>query len=625
VTAAPLDEARLLLRRVFGFSGFRPGQEEIVSHLLAGRDVLALMPTGGGKSLTYQLAALTRPGLGLVVSPLKALMQDQVRQLRSLGIEAATVQSGTTHAAKREVWQGVTSGRLKLLYVSPELLLKDDGRLLDALARVPLSVIAIDEAHTVSHWGHDFREAYRGLGTLRVRFAGVPMAALTATADGETCEDVMRVLFGGPVPVVRRSFDRPNLRLRVVEREDAEMQLAQLVAGYQGQAGIIYVRTRDQADATAAALSRAGRPALAYHAGMEEAARTRVMDRFVTDPAPLVVGTVAFGMGIDRPDVRFVLHRDLPSTPESYYQEIGRAGRDGAPADTVLLYAFQDIPKRRSMIEASDAADSFKRLQQRRLDALVAVVEATVCRKQALVRYFGEAILPCGCCDVCLDPPELVDATRPAKALFRAVAGLGERFGRSHVIDVLRGAGTIKIRDWRHDRLDVYGTGRDLDARAWQMLVRQLYGSGHLTVDAERHGALRLTELAKAVLDGGAEVRCALKPRKVQARPTAPASAAPFQALQGPEAELFQLLRERRAALARERGGPAYLVFSDRTLLDMVRRRPTSMAAMAEVDGVGPAKLETFGAAFLEVLRGLAADGGLRRPDGRGPIRESSI
>ena len=598
----PSTDPGSILARVFGFHEFRPGQKEVLNHLIAGRHVLALVPTGGGKSLTYQMAALCRPGLGLVISPLKALMQDQVRRLSALGVPAATVQSGTSMAEKRAVWDAIKAARLKLLYVSPEQLLKEDGRLLGALARLELSVVAVDEAHTVSQWGHDFRAAYRELGSVRQHVAGTPIVALTATADEVTQRDIMDVLFGGPVPVVKQSFDRPNLRLRVLTREQPEAQLIRLVQDRQGEGGIVYVRTRDQADATAAALRASGLPAMGYHAGLDERTRNDVMHRFVEDPAPLIVATVAFGMGVDRPDLRFVLHRDLPATPEAYYQEIGRAGRDGLPADAVLLWDIADLPRRRRMIDASEAAPEFKRLQHRRLESLVAVALATSCRKQALLRYFGEEVAPCGRCDVCTDPPELADATESALLLFQAIAATGERFGRAHVIDVLRGAVTAKVREHRHDRLKLYGAGRDLAPAAWQALVRQLVAGGRLEIDLERHGALRPTRAAGAISAGRERVCADLRVRERERsrirQPSARAELDPTS----PAALLFQRLKSLRAEIARSHGWPAYLVFNDKALLEMARLRPTSPRELAAIDGVGAKKLESFGQAFLQAI-----------------------
>jgi ATP-dependent DNA helicase RecQ len=593
-----------VLNSIFGFTEFRPGQRDVVERLIAGEHAMVLVPTGGGKSLTYQLGALCRPGLGLVVSPLKALMQDQVRQLEALGVAAATVQSGTSLSDKRRIWQAIRSGRLDLLYVSPELLFKENGRLLRALQEVPLALIAVDEAHTVSHWGQGFRQVYRELGLLRRHFPGVPIAALTATADEETLKDVMAVLFGGPVPVIRQSFDRPNISLKVIERDRPERQLEALIRARAGMAGIIYVRSRLQADATARSLEEAGLPAMAYHAGMPEPARRAVMDRFVSEEAPLVVATIAFGMGIDRADIRFVVHRDLPDSPEAYYQEIGRAGRDGKPAEAILLYGFEDVPKRRRLIEIGEGAEAFKQLQRRRLDSLHAVVEASTCRKQALLRYFGEQAAPCGQCDICLEPPDLVDASDHARLLLEAIRSTGERFGRAHLVEVLRGARSEKIRRFGHDRLPVHGAGRALEASSWQALIRQMYAAGLVEIDLERHGILKAGLEAQAVLSGEHRVMADLGRsfgRKGKGVAPGPAMASGREAT-GEDAELFQKLRSLRLGLARERGCPPFIIFNDRTLLEMARLRPRTPEQLATVAGVGQAKLHAFGPIFLEEI-----------------------
>jgi len=586
--------AEALLREVFGFDGFRPGQGEIVEAVAAGRDVLAIMPTGGGKSLCYQLPALLRDGVTLVVSPLIALMRDQVRGLRAAGVEAGALTSANTEEETEAVWAALEAGRLKLLYMAPERL--GAASTSGVLRRAGVSLIAVDEAHCVSQWGHDFRPDYLRIGELR-QALGVPLAAFTATADAETREEIVARLFAGRAPEsFLRGFDRPNIRLAFRPKDSPRRQILAFADARRGQSGIVYCGTRAKTETLAQALREAGHTAAAYHGGMEAETRRTVEARFAAEEGLIVVATVAFGMGVDKPDIRWVAHADLPKSIEGYYQEIGRAGRDGLPAETLTLYGADDIRLRRSQIDESPAPPERRAADHGRLNALLGLAEALECRRRTLLEYFGETAAPCGNCDLCETPPETFDGTEAAQKALSAALRTGESFGAGHLIDILTGTETDKVRQRGHDRLPTFGVGREHGRSQWQGLFRQLMGRDLLRPDPERHGALRVTEAAHPVLKG--EARVDLR-RDTVTKTQAPA---PKALVSEEDAPLLAALKAKRRTLAEAAGVPAYIVFNDRTLIAMAEARPATLDAMAAIPGVGAKKLETYGQAFLEVI-----------------------
>ena len=597
-----MTEARRLLGRVFGFPDFRPGQEEIVSAVEAGRDVLAIMPTGGGKSLCYQLPALTRPGVTLVISPLIALMRDQVRALRAAGVEAGALTSQTDRDEMDATFAALDEGRMKLLYMAPERL-ASAGAL---LRRIDLALLAVDEAHCVSQWGHDFRPDYLRIGELRRALGGVQTVALTATADAETRAEIARRLFGGQTPeTFLRGFDRPNLTLAFAPKDNPRRQILAYAAARRGQSGIVYCSSRARTESLAAALSEQGHTALAYHAGLSPDDRRLGETRFQREDGLIVCATIAFGMGVDKPDIRFVAHADLPKSIESYYQEIGRAGRDGAPADTLTLYGPDDIRLRRTQIDEGASPMERKQADHKRLNALLGLAEAKRCRRQTLLAYFGETHPePCGNCDLCRDAPELFDATEAARMAFSAALRTGESFGAGHLIAILRGEGAENVLRRGHDRLPTFGVGKDRSRAEWQAIFRQLMGLDLLRPDPARHGALRLTEDARPLLRGDTTLELRADSLRHAAR--APTRAAPAALVAEEDEGLLAALKSKRRALADAAGVPAYVIFPDRTLIEMATRRPQTLDALSGITGVGSVKLERFGPAFLEILTGSA-------------------
>ena len=595
-----MEDAAALLQRVFGFDAFRPGQEEIVAAVLAGRDTLAIMPTGGGKSLCFQLPAMCREGVTVVISPLIALMRDQVRALRAVGVEAGALTSGNTDAETEDVFAALGEGRLKLLYMAPERLASGGAHAM--LRRANVTAIAVDEAHCVSQWGHDFRPDYLRIGELR-RALGVPLAAFTATADAETRAEIVTRLFGGAQPATfLRGFDRPNIHLAFAVKDKPRDQVLRFAAARKGQSGIVYCGTRAKTETLASALREARAPATAYHGGMDAEDRRATEGRFQREDGLIVVATVAFGMGIDKPDIRWVAHADLPKSIESYYQEIGRAGRDSAPAETLTLYGPDDIRLRRSQIDEGLAPPERKDADHARLNALLGLAEATACRRQVLLGYFGETSQPCGNCDLCDRPALLFDATEAVRKALSAILRTGESFGAGHLIDILTGARTEKVRERGHDRLPTFAVGRDLSKPAWGAVFRQMMGRDLVRPDAERHGALRMTEAARPILRG--EESITLREDTVQSAAPRPA----VQALVGDEdAPLLAALKARRRALAEAARVPAYVVFADRTLIEMAQRRPRTLDDMARISGIGAKKLESYGRTFLEVITGEGA------------------
>ena len=588
-----------LLASVFGFHSFRPGQEEIVAEVAAGRNVLAIMPTGGGKSLCFQLPALMRQGVTVVISPLIALMRDQVRALRESGVEAGALTSGNTEEETEAVFRALDEGRMKLLYMAPERLAS--GGTLQLLRRIGTTLIAVDEAHCVSQWGHDFRPDYLRIGELR-RALDLPLAAFTATADEETRAEIVARLFGGAAPrTFLRGFDRPNIHLAFGVKDQPRRQILSFAAARRGQSGIVYVATRAKTEVLAQALREEGHSACPYHGGMEAEARREAEARFQREDGLIVVATVAFGMGIDKPDIRWVAHADLPKSIEAYYQEIGRAGRDGAPAETLTLYGPEDIRLRRAQIDEGLAPPERKAADHARLNHLLGLAEATGCRRKLLLSYFGEVSAPCGACDLCDMPPETFDATDAVRKALSAMLRTGESYGAGHLIDILTGTLTDKVQGRGHDALPTFGVGRDLGKAEWQAVFRQMTGRDLIRPDAERAGAFRMTDAARPILRG--EERITLRRdtiRKAMARPMVKAL------VSEEDAPLLSALKAKRRALAEAARVPAYVIFPDRTLIEMAEARPATLDQMARVSGVGAKKLESYGAAFLEVITGAA-------------------
>ena len=591
-----------VLRHVFGYDAFRGPQEDIVDHVARGGDALVLMPTGGGKSLCYQVPALVRPGVGIVVSPLIALMHDQVQALRQLGVRAAALNSSLAPGEARQVERALAMGDLDLLYVAPERLLTDSFMALLQGARIAL--FAIDEAHCVSQWGHDFRPEYRQLTILQERFPSVPRLALTATADGPTRREIVERLGLEQGRVFLSSFDRPNIRYRIAPKDNPRQQLRALLEDHEGEAGIIYCMSRAKVDSTAEALAGEGRIALPYHAGLDAETRARHQDRFLKEEGVVMVATIAFGMGIDKPDVRFVVHLDLPKSIEAYYQETGRAGRDGLPSEALLLYGVEDVAKLIQFVEASDAPEARKRVERQKLDALLGLCESARCRRQVLLSYFEEERAePCGNCDTCLEPVRTYDGTQAVQKLLSCVYRTGERFGAGHVIDVLLGQSTDKVAKFGHQALSTFGIGKETPREEWRAIVRQVVATGLLRVDVEGHGSLMLTAACRPVLRGEERIELKVEQRTRAAR-VGGGARAPKMALSDPRDEaLYQKLRALRLDIARGQGVPPYVIFHDTTLMDIARIRPRSLAAFGDVSGVGEAKLERYGPQFLAAVR----------------------
>ena len=595
-----MQRAREILNNTFGYSAFRHSQAEIVEALLAGRDALVLMPTGGGKSLCYQIPALVRAGTGIVVSPLIALMQDQVTALHAVGIRAAFLNSSLDPAAQRATEQALLAGELDLLYVAPERLLTE--RMLDLLSRITLSLFAIDEAHCVSQWGHDFRKEYQQLSVLHERFPGVPRIALTATADGRTRQEIIAQLDLHGAAVFVNSFDRPNIRYTISEGSNARERLWRFIEQEHPQdAGIVYCLSRKKVEEVAAWLADKGRLALPYHAGLPDEMRRRHQERFLREESVIIVATIAFGMGIDKPDVRFVAHLSLPKSIEAYYQETGRAGRDGEPANAWMAYGLQDVITLRQMVMSTDAPEQFKRVTHSKLEAMLGLCEMSDCRRQALLAYFDETLAePCGNCDTCLAPPETWDGTEAAQMALSCVYRTGQRFGVNYVIDVLTGKDDARIEGNGHHRLSTYGIGTARSGVEWRGVFRQLIALGYLAADLEGHGTLQLTEKARPLLRGEQSLQLR-KLRKAEKTAKGPAERRSVT-VSGKDEELFRALRGLRLTLARERGVPSYVIFHDRTLQEMAEWRPADLDQMRHINGVGEKKLTEFGEAFLDVI-----------------------
>ncbi len=592
-----IERARKLLTDTYGFADFKGQQLQVIEAALAGLDTLVLMPTGGGKSLCYQLPGLVRDGTAIVVSPLIALMRDQVTALEQLGIRAAYLNSTQDFATQQRVSQAVASGELELLYVAPERLLQPQT--LAHLQRCRIALIAIDEAHCVSQWGHDFRQDYLGLDILREHFPGVPRMALTATADPRTRDEIIhRLALTTPLRFIS-GFDRPNIRYRVAIKTDARRQLLEFLSAHRHDAGIVYCLSRRSVDATAAWLREQGFDALAYHAGLSAHERAAHQDRFLRDDGVVVVATIAFGMGIDKPDVRFVAHMDLPKSMEAYYQETGRAGRDDEAAEAFMIYGLADVVRLSRMADQSDADEHFKRIERHKLDALLGWCEATQCRRRSLLAYFGEErTADCGNCDICLMPPGTWDATVDAQKLLSCIVRTGARFGAGHVIDVLRGKDTEKARSNGHQSLSTFGIGAHFSDAQWRSVLRQLLARGYLHADMERYGALVLTPTSRALLRGEITLQLRHDPtapaaRRKRSKPSLESIA---------DSPLWDALRAARKQLADAHGVPPYVIFHDATLREMIAQRPRSEAQLLSLTGIGQAKLERYGAVFLQVI-----------------------
>ena len=618
-TATDADPSSQVLRDIFGYAAFRGQQAAIVEHVVEGGDALVLMPTGGGKSLCYQVPAIVRHragrGVTVVVSPLIALMHDQVGALDELGVRAAFLNSTLEGDAARQVERDMLAGRITLLYAAPERVLTPRFlAMLESLyERDQLSLFAIDEAHCVSQWGHDFREEYLGLSALHERFAGVPRLALTATADEHTRADIALRLQLEAAPVFVASFDRPNIRYTIVEKDEPRKQLLRFLRDeHEGDAGIVYCQSRKKVEETAGWLNDEGISALPYHAGLDANLRRRHQDRFLREESIVMVATIAFGMGIDKPDVRFVAHLDLPKNIEAYYQETGRGGRDGTPADAWMAYGLADVVNQRRMIDEGDANDDFKRLQRSKLDALLALAEAHDCRRVRLLAYFGQPSQPCGNCDNCLSPPATWDGTDAARkalsCIYRFRQHGGQRFGAGHLLDVLRGKSTEKVAQHGHASLSTFGIGADLSEAQWRSTLRQLIALGYLQAEGE-YNTLELTASAREVLRGEVQLLLRLPaeaPRRAKAaRSTRPArDKPPPLPLDAAGLALFSALKSWRGEVAREHNLPAYVVFHDAHLAEMARERPATLEALAGISGVGARKLEAYGAEILRVLAG---------------------
>ena len=590
-----------ILKTVYGYDAFRGPQARIVQHVTAGNNAFVLMPTGGGKSLCYQIPAMARPGVGLVVSPLIALMADQVTALREAGVNAAALNSDLPSDERRALWRDIYGGALDLLYVAPETLLRPE--VLERLSQVRLSLIAIDEAHCLSQWGHDFRPSYRQLDALVARFPDTPRMALTATADAPTRAEILAHLKIAESDAFIAGFDRPNIRYAIQEKDNPRAQLKRFLKDHEGESGIVYCLSKRKTEETAAWLCAQGYDALSYHGGMDKDARAANQARFQRDEAVIMVATIAFGMGIDKPDVRFVAHVDLPGSIEAYYQETGRAGRDGLPSDVLMLYGYEDIALRSRFIEESDAPEPRKRMERQKLDALLGLAETARCRRQVLLSYFGDACEPCGNCDTCAEPPRLFDGTVAAQKALSCIYRTGERFGQAYIVDVLLGAEDERIGRLGHDRISTYGIGKEHDGRTWRAILRQLIALRLVEVDLSGHGGLSISEAGREFLREKPVLMLRVPSRPRAGRQQA-AGSRTAPALPDADRTLFQALREKRMEIARLQNVPPYVIFHDKTLIELAAARPASRSEMAQVPGVGEAKLERYGPAFLAVIAG---------------------
>ncbi|KEF32415.1 ATP-dependent DNA helicase RecQ [Marinobacter nitratireducens] len=594
-----------VLHEVFGYESFRPLQGDIIREVVEGKDALVLMPTGGGKSLCYQVPALVRPGTAIVVSPLIALMQDQVAALRELGVNAAFLNSTMDYEQARDTEYALNTGELDLLYCAPERLIQP--RTLELLHNTSISLFAIDEAHCVSQWGHDFRSDYLQLSMLAQAFPGVPRIALTATADERTRKEIAERLSLTEARHFISGFDRPNIQYRISPKTNANKQLLSFIdAEHEGDCGIVYCLSRNKVEATARMLADKGYTALPYHAGLSSEERARNQERFLREDGVIIVATIAFGMGIDKPDVRFVAHLDLPKSLEAYYQETGRAGRDGKPSTAWMVYGLQDVIKLRQMLEASQGTDHFKRIERQKLDAMLGLCEVTGCRRQVLLQYFGDTLdQPCGNCDTCQTPPETWDGTVAVQKALSCVYRTGQRFGVTYLIDVLRGSENERIIQSGHNQVSTYGIGTELSANEWKSVFRQLVANGYLRADPDGYGALQLTEKCRPLLKGQEQVQLRKDPVVKAERRNSKGRKSAVTREHITDQAGWEALRACRKELAEQQGVPPYVIFHDATLFDMLERRPGTLSDLAEVNGVGAAKLEKYGEIFLEALANL--------------------
>ncbi|MGK0374191.1 MAG: ATP-dependent DNA helicase RecQ [Arenicella sp.] len=592
-----INRAEQILKHTFGYTEFRGSQKEVIETVLSGKDALVLMPTGGGKSLCYQIPGLVRSGLAIVVSPLIALMQDQVSALQQLGLKAAYLNSTLSREEQNQIMRSIYDGELEILYVAPERLLQQNT--LERLSSVEVSLIAIDEAHCVSQWGHDFRVDYLGLHVLQQAFPGVPRVALTATADEKTREEIIARLALFQPKVFVSSFDRPNIRYAVEEKGEAKAQLLKFLQDYKNQAGIVYCMSRNRVDGISAWLAQRGIKALPYHAGLGADERAENQRRFLREDAVVMVATIAFGMGIDKPDVRFVAHLDLPKSMEAYYQETGRAGRDGLPSVAWMIYGLADVMRIVKMVQDSNANEQHKRAERNKIESLLGWCETNTCRRRALLRYFGEQREEvCGNCDICLNPPRTWDATEDAQKLLSNIYRTGQRFGSGHVIDVLRGKETAKVNQFGHQALSTYGIGAQRTDKQWRSIIRQLLVQNFLLVNDEMYGAIQLTEKARQILKGETKIflreeLSAVKSVRERRRPAE---------VSEQDQDLWEALKAKRKELADELGLPPFHIFHDATLMEMMQIMPTNDADLLSVNGVGAVKLEKFGEHFLSVI-----------------------
>jgi ATP-dependent DNA helicase RecQ len=603
-----LMNPRDVLREVFGYNDFRGSQEQIIHRVIGGDDTFVLMPTGLGKSLCYQIPSIIRPGVGVVVSPLIALMHDQVRALHQLGVRAAFLNSTLSPAEASEIERRAADGALDLLYIAPERLLTNHSlRLLDSCE---VALFAIDEAHCVSQWGHDFREEYLRLSVLHERFPSIPKIALTATADELTRREIVERLKLFEAKTFVTGFDRPNIRYHVVPKKNCKEQLASFLrADHPNDSGIVYCLSRKKTEETALWLRAKGWNALPYHAGMQAADRKRNQETFLRRDGVIIVATIAFGMGIDKPDVRFVAHLDLPKSVEAYYQETGRAGRDGLPADAFMTYGLTDVVMLRQFIDASEADEQHKLVERKKLDALIGFCETTVCRRKVMLSYFGDEIDgSCGNCDTCLNPPESWDGTKVARKALYCVSQTGQRFGTAHMVDILTGKQTDRIVQFNHDGLTAFGGGKELTASEWSSVFRQLVAMGLLTVDLERYGALKLTSEYETVMRSEREIRLRKDPKPERKRKRAKGLSDVADTLAPQDQDLFEALRELRIRISKEADVPPYVIFHDATLREMASARPSNLGDFAVISGVGRRKLEAYGEQFVDLIRGFGEE-----------------